>query len=349
MNAFKRRIKNHFVLHHRKWLNDKTQAQSEASQAFSKHTYTTHTKLIAILLAWFYYIVQNISGNRCAFFFSSTHMRCTSLENCMTCHVFVICMGFCVWYAELLNLSTSCILYIRFVPYRLLEVFSWLVEVDNITKENRDNGKIIWSISYLEEGGHSQNFSTEMMSNMQPEGKKHKIIARFQIMKDDIQAILPIAKVCMRADAFKCQFSSLVLWFVNDIFISISTELGTNEYCCLDWSPSLSGNESVHCVAEWSSGWHNLANIVSFWGRKCHQGMNHYTVHVYYAVLWLVNIRMWHDLIRKSAPTHRYQRHVAQFMWMAPKPKAPRMLQSQWNMAQTQDWRVSLCGCLNIR
>lgn len=80
--------------------------------------------------------------------------------------------------------------------YRLLEVFSWLVEVDNVTKENRDNGKIIWSISYLEEGGHSQNFSTEMMTNMQPDGKKHKIIARFQIMKDDIQAILPIAKVC---------------------------------------------------------------------------------------------------------------------------------------------------------
>lgn len=81
------------------------------------------------------------------------------------------------------------------INYRLLEVFSWLVEVDNITKENRDNGKIIWSVNYVQEGGRAQNFSTEMMTNSQPDGKKQKIIARFQIMKDDIQAILPIAKV----------------------------------------------------------------------------------------------------------------------------------------------------------
>lgn len=84
---------------------------------------------------------------------------------------------------------------ILIVSHRLLEVFSWLVEVDNITKENRDNGKIIWSITYVQEGGRSQNFSTEMMTNIQADGKKQKIIARFQIMKDDIQAILPIAKV----------------------------------------------------------------------------------------------------------------------------------------------------------
>lgn len=82
-----------------------------------------------------------------------------------------------------------------FLMRSFLEVFSWLVQVDNVTKENRDNGKIIWSINYVPEGRRSQNFSTEMMTNMQPDGKKQKIIARFQIMKDDIQAILPIAKV----------------------------------------------------------------------------------------------------------------------------------------------------------
>lgn len=69
----------------------------------------------------------------------------------------------------------------------------------------------------MQEGGRAQNFSTEMMTNIQPDGKKQKIIARFQIMKDDIQAILPIAKVnemqyinrCELAFSNKFQFSAL--------------------------------------------------------------------------------------------------------------------------------------------
>lgn len=77
---------------------------------------------------------------------------------------------------------------------RVLDIFSWLIEVENVTKENRDNGKIIWSVNFVQDAGRMQN-SSEVLTTMPFDGKRQKIIARFQIMKDDIQSILPIAKV----------------------------------------------------------------------------------------------------------------------------------------------------------
>lgn len=79
----------------------------------------------------------------------------------------------------------------------VLEIFSWLIEVENVTKENRDNGKIKWSVNYVQDLAKSQqNYSSEVFSAA-PEGngRRQRVIARFQIMKDDIQSILPIAKV----------------------------------------------------------------------------------------------------------------------------------------------------------
>lgn len=65
-----------------------------------------------------------------------------------------------------------------------------------MTKESRDNSKIIWSVSYVQDTTKSQNFSSEVLTSaMTTDGKRQKVIARFQIMKDDIQSILPIAKV----------------------------------------------------------------------------------------------------------------------------------------------------------
>lgn len=77
----------------------------------------------------------------------------------------------------------------------MLDIFSWLIEVENVTKENRDNGKIIWSVNFVQDAGRMQNYSSEVLTTMPFDGKRQKIIARFQIMKDDIQSILPIAKV----------------------------------------------------------------------------------------------------------------------------------------------------------
>lgn len=79
----------------------------------------------------------------------------------------------------------------------VLEIFSWLIEVENVTKENRDSGKIKWSVNYVQDLTKSQqNYSSEVFSAA-PEGngRRQRVIARFQIMKDDIQSILPIAKV----------------------------------------------------------------------------------------------------------------------------------------------------------
>lgn len=66
--------------------------------------------------------------------------------------------------------------------------------MENITKESRDNGKIKWSVSYVQDMNKYQNYSSEVMTNVSPDGKRQKVIARFQIMKDDIQSILPIAR-----------------------------------------------------------------------------------------------------------------------------------------------------------
>lgn len=83
-----------------------------------------------------------------------------------------------------------------FIFSRVLDVFSWLIEVENVTKENRDSGKIIWSVNFIQDAGRMQNFSSEVFTSAMPfDGKRQKLIARFQIMKDDIQSILPIAKV----------------------------------------------------------------------------------------------------------------------------------------------------------
>ncbi|XP_055322731.1 transmembrane protein 132E [Sitodiplosis mosellana] len=76
----------------------------------------------------------------------------------------------------------------------VLDIFSWLIEVENVTKENRDSAKIIWSVNFVQDAGRMQNYSSEVLTTMPFDGKRQKIIARFQIMKDDIQSILPIAK-----------------------------------------------------------------------------------------------------------------------------------------------------------
>uniref|UniRef100_A0A182YEM9 Transmembrane protein 132E n=1 Tax=Anopheles stephensi TaxID=30069 RepID=A0A182YEM9_ANOST len=79
-----------------------------------------------------------------------------------------------------------------------VEVFSWLLEVSNDTKEYWDGGRIIWSVSYVHDGPKMKlDLSTESSqtssTGLQEEGRK-KIVAKLEIQKDDIHAVLPIAK-----------------------------------------------------------------------------------------------------------------------------------------------------------
>lgn len=75
----------------------------------------------------------------------------------------------------------------------MVEVFSWLLEVANDTKEHWDGGKIVWSVSYVHDGPKLKDLSIES-ANGQEETRK-KLVAKLEIQKDDIQAVLPISKV----------------------------------------------------------------------------------------------------------------------------------------------------------
>ncbi|XP_055390024.1 transmembrane protein 132E [Condylostylus longicornis] len=76
---------------------------------------------------------------------------------------------------------------------KITEIFSWLLEVANDTKENWDGGKIIWSVSYSYDGPKLKDASLES-TGATPEEVRKKLIAKLEINKDDIQAVLPIAK-----------------------------------------------------------------------------------------------------------------------------------------------------------
>jgi transmembrane protein 132 len=78
-------------------------------------------------------------------------------------------------------------------PFRIVEVFSWLLEVANDTKEHWDGAKIHWSVSYVHDGPKAKDLSTEV--NNPHEAHRKKLIAKLEIQKDDIQSVLPISKV----------------------------------------------------------------------------------------------------------------------------------------------------------
>jgi transmembrane protein 132 len=73
--------------------------------------------------------------------------------------------------------------------------------VANDTKEHYDGGRITWSVSYVNDGPKIKDVSIpaavssgEVNPVPHEEGRK-KLVAKLDIMKDDIQAVLPIAKV----------------------------------------------------------------------------------------------------------------------------------------------------------
>ncbi|XP_037937749.1 transmembrane protein 132E [Teleopsis dalmanni] len=71
----------------------------------------------------------------------------------------------------------------------IFEVFSWLLEVAEDTKETLDRGKIVWSISYI--FYHSK---VKEPATLLSDESKRKLISKLEINKDDIQAVLPMAK-----------------------------------------------------------------------------------------------------------------------------------------------------------
>lgn len=78
--------------------------------------------------------------------------------------------------------------------FRIIEVFSWLLEIANDTKEHWDGGRIVWSVSYVHDGPKLKDSSIESTSGP-PEESRRRLVAKLDIQKDDIQAVLPISKV----------------------------------------------------------------------------------------------------------------------------------------------------------
>lgn len=67
------------------------------------------------------------------------------------------------------------------------------MEVANDTRENWDGGKIVWSVSYVYDGPKLKD--SPESTGPTPEETRRKLIAKLEINKDDIQAVLPISKV----------------------------------------------------------------------------------------------------------------------------------------------------------
>lgn len=79
-------------------------------------------------------------------------------------------------------------------------MFTWLLEVANDTRDHWDGGRIVWSVNYVNDGIKAKNLSTSMEvgpSASPSNDGRHKLIAKMEIQKDDIQAVLPIAKVIL--------------------------------------------------------------------------------------------------------------------------------------------------------
>ncbi|XP_017054916.1 transmembrane protein 132E isoform X3 [Drosophila ficusphila] len=73
----------------------------------------------------------------------------------------------------------------------VFEVFSWLLEVAEDSNDIVDGGKIVWSVTHVYDTPKDKD-SGEMVI---PDDNKKRLIAKLEINKDDIQAVLPMAKI----------------------------------------------------------------------------------------------------------------------------------------------------------
>lgn len=71
------------------------------------------------------------------------------------------------------------------------EVFSWLLEVADDSNDIVDGGKIVWSVTHVYDTPKDKD-SAELIAT---DDTKKRLIAKLEINKDDIQAVLPMAKI----------------------------------------------------------------------------------------------------------------------------------------------------------
>ncbi|XP_075156682.1 transmembrane protein 132C dtn isoform X3 [Haematobia irritans] len=74
------------------------------------------------------------------------------------------------------------------ITKRIEEIFTWLLEVAEDSKELIDGGKIVWSATYVYDNPRDTSIEVP------PDDNKKRIIAKLEVNKDDIQAVLPMSK-----------------------------------------------------------------------------------------------------------------------------------------------------------
>lgn len=134
-----------------------------------------------------------------------------------------------------------------------MEVFSWLLEVANDTKDHHDGGRIVWSVSYVHDGPKVKELSAEASGAPHEEGRK-KIVAKLEIQKDDIQAVLPIAKVMLH------HFERNENRLIDGLFFA---ELGADEYGRPYWPSGIAGHEGLHRFASGEGCGRHIAKLLS--------------------------------------------------------------------------------------
>lgn len=74
------------------------------------------------------------------------------------------------------------------------EVFNWILEAAEEAGDHWDGGRVVWILRYVIEPSADENWmKKDPFTNFGDE--RHKLTTRLEIQKDDIQAVMPIAKV----------------------------------------------------------------------------------------------------------------------------------------------------------
>jgi hypothetical protein len=73
-------------------------------------------------------------------------------------------------------------------------VFNWILEAAEEAGDDWDGGRVVWILRYVIQPSADSSWMTkDPFANFGDE--RHKLTTRLEIQKDDIQAVLPIAKV----------------------------------------------------------------------------------------------------------------------------------------------------------
>lgn len=74
------------------------------------------------------------------------------------------------------------------------EVFNWILEAAEEASDDWDGGRVVWILRYvIQPSADTSWMNKDPFANFGDE--RHKLTTRLEVQKDEIEAVLPIAKV----------------------------------------------------------------------------------------------------------------------------------------------------------